>query len=53
MAENILLPHTIIEVEALATVKALSFAQELGFLAIVLEGDSEVIIKAPSRDEGR
>ncbi|XP_075645272.1 uncharacterized protein LOC142616276 [Castanea sativa] len=51
MAENILLPHTVIEVEALAIVKALSFAQELGFLAIVLEGDSEVIIKALSRDD--
>ena len=35
MAENILLPHTVAEVAALATVRALSFAQELGFLAIV------------------
>ena len=35
MAENILLTHTITEVVALATVRALSFAQELGFLAIV------------------
>ena len=46
MAENILLTHTIAEVVALATVRALSFAQELGFSAIVFEGDSEVIIKA-------
>ena len=48
MAENILLPHTVAEVAALATVKVLSFAQELGFSAIVFEGDSEVIIKALS-----
>ena len=48
MAENILLTHTIAEVVALATVRALSFAQELGFSAIVFEGDFEVIIKALS-----
>ena len=48
LAENILLTHTITEVVALATVRALSFAQELGFLAIVFEGDSKVIIKALS-----
>ena len=48
LAENILLAHTIAEVVALATVRALSVAQELGFSAIVFEGDSEVIIKALS-----
>ena len=48
LAENILLTHTIAEAVALATIRALSFAQELGFSAIVFEGDSEVIIKALS-----
>ena len=30
----------------MAAVRALSFATELGFLKFILEGDSEVIIKA-------
>ena len=46
MAENILLPHTVAEVAALATVRALSFAQRTWFFSFFFfEGDSEVIIK--------
>jgi len=38
-------PSTVIEVEALAARRALELALELGFDRIVLEGDSEILIK--------
>lgn len=46
MAEKIYLPSMVTFVEALATIKALSLAHDIGLSAIVLEGDSEVIINA-------
>ena len=45
MAKNIILPYSVADVEAKAAVRALRFAQELNFSSIILEGDSEVIIK--------
>lgn len=46
MAEKIYLPSMVTFVEALATIKALSLAHDIGLSAIVLEGDLEVIINA-------
>ena len=39
------LPSTVIEVETLAARRAVEFALELGFENIILEGDSEILIK--------
>ena len=38
--------YTVVEVEALAVARALQFAAELDFKEAILEGDSEIIIKA-------
>ena len=46
LSENIALPSSTDDVEALATVRAVSFAVELGFSSIIIEGDSKVVIKA-------
>jgi len=46
MAEKIHLPSMVTFVEALATIKALSLAHDIGLSAIVLGRDSEVIINA-------
>ena len=43
--EFVPLPSTVIEVETLAARRAVEFVLELGFDNIVLEGDSEVLIK--------
>ena len=40
LSQNIPLPSTVIEVEALAARRALILAQEIGFTRVVLEGDS-------------
>ena len=45
LSEVIPLPSTVIEVETLAARRAVEFALELGFDNIVLEGDSEILIK--------
>ena len=39
------------EVEALATARALQFATKLNFKEAILEGDSEIIIKALKEEE--
>ena len=39
------LPASVIEVEALAARRAMEFALELGFDNMILEGDSEVLVK--------
>ena len=46
ISQQIPLPSTVIEVEALATHKALILAQETGFTQVVLEGDSQTLITA-------
>ena len=45
LTQQIPLPTFVIEVEALATRRALEFALELGFDDITLEGDSELLIR--------
>ena len=45
LTQQIALPVSVIEVEALAVRRALEFALELGFDDITLEGDSELLIK--------
>ena len=44
--DNISLPSSTDDVEALAAVQAISFAAELGFSSIIIEGDSEMVVKA-------
>ena len=45
LTQQIPLPTSVIEVEALAAIRALEFALELGFDNITLEGDSGLLIK--------
>ena len=51
LSENVALPPSIVDVEALAAVRAVSFAAELGVSSIIIEGDSEEIIKAMRSEE--
>ena len=44
MTEKCNLPTLVDEVKAMAAVRAIVFAQELGFSSIILEGDSEKIM---------
>lgn len=46
MSQNILLPLTVVELEDLATVKALELAIDLGFSLVILEGDLEMLTKS-------
>ncbi|KAL0002250.1 hypothetical protein SO802_016031 [Lithocarpus litseifolius] len=46
LSEQIQLPYSSDLVEAMVAVKAISFAADLGFSRFILEGDSELIIKA-------
>ena len=46
MVEKVPLPNSVAALEAVAAIKALYFAAELGISSIVLEGDSEIVIKA-------
>ena len=46
MAEKVPLPNSIVALEAVAAVKALNFATKLGISSVVVEGDSEIVIKA-------
>ncbi|KAK9983869.1 hypothetical protein SO802_033394 [Lithocarpus litseifolius] len=46
LSEQIQLPFSSDLVEALAAARAISFAQELNFSNFILEGDSELVIKA-------
>ncbi|KAL0008796.1 hypothetical protein SO802_010298 [Lithocarpus litseifolius] len=50
-SENIALLPSIEDVEALAAVRAMSFAAELGVSSTIIEGDSEVVIKALKSEE--
>lgn len=50
--EKVPLPHSVAAVEALATVRALRFAHDLNLSSVILEDDSEMVIKAlRSEDE--
>ena len=46
MAEKVPLPNSVAALEAVAAVKALNFAAELGLSSVVVEGYSEIAIKA-------
>lgn len=46
MSDKSILPQSVNEVEALAAVRALLFAKDIGASSIILEGNYEVIIKA-------
>ena len=46
MANKFLLPHSIVTVEVITTIKALRFALKLGLTSIVLKGDSKIAIDA-------
>ncbi|KAL0004760.1 hypothetical protein SO802_012321 [Lithocarpus litseifolius] len=46
MSQVVPLPQTIVELEALAALKALEFAADLGLFNVILEGDSEILINA-------
>ena len=46
LSEHILLPPTVLEVEALVARRGLELAVELGFRNIVLESDSQILITA-------
>ena len=45
MSRNLLLPHLVAKVEAIAVVQALKFSLEVGVDKVVLEGGSELIIE--------
>ena len=45
MAQQLPLPTTVAQVEALAARRALDFALDLGFTRVILEGDLEVICR--------
>ena len=51
MLENISLPSSFDEVEAMVAVRALSFAQEVGFSSIILEGNYERVINSLRSEE--
>ena len=50
LSDRIFLPVTVDEVEALACIKAISFASDIGVENVVLEGDSKTIIQALNAD---
>lgn len=50
LTQQILLPTTAIEVEALAARRALELAQEIGFTRVVLEVDSQILVNALKTD---
>ena len=51
MFEKIRLPSSLDEVEAMATVRAISFTLELHLPFVIVEGDSELIISTLQREE--
>ncbi|XP_023922274.1 uncharacterized protein LOC112033728 [Quercus suber] len=50
MAEKVPLPNSVVALKAVAAVKALNFATELGISSVVVEGDSDIVIKALLND---
>ena len=51
LSENVPLPPSSNDVEALAAARGINFAVELGFSSVIIEGDSEAIIKALKSNE--
>ena len=51
LSENVPLPPPSDDVEALSAAWAINFAAELGFSSVIIEGDSEAIIKALKSNE--
>ena len=49
--ERIALPPSVEDVEALAGRRAILFAQELGLLEVIFEGDAEIIVNSFNTDE--
>ena len=50
LSERIPLPSTVDVAEALACRRAVSFAKELGIKSVIVEGDSEKVIKSMNMD---
>ena len=50
LSQNIPLPYSIVELEAIAASGALEFSVELGFEKAILEGGSEIVMKALKDD---
>ena len=46
LSHQIHLPSTVLEVETMATRRALEFAMEIGVHKVILEGDCEILTKA-------
>ena len=46
LSQQIYLPSTVLEVDTMATRRALEFAMEIGVHKVILEGDCEILIKA-------
>ena len=46
LSQQIHLPTTVLEVETLASIRALEFAAEIRVNKVILEGDSSILIKA-------
>ena len=46
LSQKISLPQTVVELETLAATREIEFSIELGFSKVILEGDSETVIKA-------
>lgn len=46
MSQNIALPLSVVEVEAVAAVRALEFSLEIRISSIVIEGDLELVINS-------
>ena len=44
MAEKVALPNSVATLEALAAVKALNLAADIGISSVVVEGDSEIVV---------
>ena len=51
LSGKVTLPPLVDDIEALVAVRAISFALDLGFSSIILEEDSETIIKALRNNE--
>lgn len=51
MAKQVLLPSSVAAVEAIAAVRAVSFAKKIGLNSVVSKGDSEIIINSLKSDE--
>ena len=50
MSQNITLPLSIMELETLATWRTLELSLKLGFDSVILEGGSEIVMKALKDD---